>query len=199
MPTNPLATNFNGTSVLVADSQGNSLLGGLYYISPEQIDVQLPADLALGPAKLYVQNNGLTSQPLALTIKSVKPNYVEYARSTAAFYLAVLHRDGSLVTGASPATAGEIVSLYAIGLGSTNPSVPTGQAAVAPLAGKVDITVNGFPANVLYAGLQGVYPGLYQVNVTIPQSVPSASSFVITTTAQDGTTQTDTFSVETQQ
>jgi len=74
---------------------------------------------------------------------------------------AVTHStDFTLVTASEPAAAGEILSLFATGLGPTNPSVDPGQAfPTTPLAAvnsPVDVTVNGEPAEVL--GAVG-YPG----------------------------------------
>jgi uncharacterized protein (TIGR03437 family) len=121
---------------------------------------------------------------------------VQYAASSVS-YLAALHNsDGSLVTAASPARAGEYVQLYATGLGATDPPVPAGQTAVAPCVAAVTVTINGIPAGVAYAGLQGQYPGLYQINVQVPANVAAAVTFAISVSAPDGTHQTDSFQVQ---
>jgi len=86
---------------------------------------------------------------------------------------AVVHSgDFSLVTAAKPARAGEILSVFASGLGPTNPGVNLGQPFPAsPLQSvnsPVGVSVNGNPADVLYAG---GYPGAvdgYQVNFRVP-------------------------------
>ena len=80
--------------------------------------------------------------------------------------------DFSLVTGAKPATAGEILSLFARGLGPVNPGVDPGQPfPTSPLAAvnsPVEVTVNGRAAEVLSAvGLPGAVDG-YQVNFRVP-------------------------------
>ena len=88
---------------------------------------------------------------------------------------AVVHGDGSLVTTAKPAQAGEILSLYASGLGPTSPGIDPGQPFTAdPLQvvnSPLDVTVSGKGATVLYAG---GYPGAmnaYQVNFRVPDGV----------------------------
>ena len=89
---------------------------------------------------------------------------------------AVVHAsDGSLVTTAKPAQAGEILSLYASGLGPTFPGIDPGQPFTAdPLqvvSSPVEVTVGGAAATVLYAG---GYPGAvnaYQVNFRVPDGV----------------------------
>jgi uncharacterized protein (TIGR03437 family) len=86
---------------------------------------------------------------------------------------AVVHAsDGSLVTSAKPARAGEILTLFASGLGPTKPGVDPGQPFPASppqiVNSPVQVLVNGNPGDVLYAG---GYPGAvdgYQVNFRVP-------------------------------
>jgi uncharacterized protein (TIGR03437 family) len=97
----------------------------------------------------------------------------------------VLHSsDFSQVTAANPALPGEILSLIAAGLGPTNPGVDPGQPFPAsPLAlvnSPVQATLNGSPAEVLYAG---GYPGAsnaYQINLRLPANAqPGVASLQI--------------------
>ena len=86
---------------------------------------------------------------------------------------AVAHSsDFSLVSAAKPATAGEVLSVFARGLGPVRPGVDPGQPFPAsPLAAvnsPVEVTVNGKAAEVLSAvGLPGAIDG-YQVNFRMP-------------------------------
>ena len=80
--------------------------------------------------------------------------------------------DFSLVTASKPASAGEILSLFARGLGSVMPGVDPGQPFPSnPLAvvnSPVEGSVNGKAAEVLSAvGLPGAVDG-YQVNFRVP-------------------------------
>jgi hypothetical protein len=101
---------------------------------------------------------------------------------------AVVHADDfTLVTRAKPARAGEILTLFATGLGPTGPGVDPGQAFTAnPLQvvnSPVDVTVNGAAADVLYAG---GYPGTtdtYQVNFRLPSVVAPGTATVQVTAA----------------
>ncbi len=70
---------------------------------------------------------------------------------------AVTHSsDFTLVTASKPAAAGEILSLFATGLGPTNPGVDPGQpfpsSPAAAINSPVEVTVNGKPAEVLGCG-----------------------------------------------
>jgi hypothetical protein len=91
---------------------------------------------------------------------------------------AIVHsNDFSLVSASKPAKAGEILSLFATGLGPTKPVVdPGGKFPASPAAvvnSPVAVTVNGKSAEVL--GAVG-YPGAadaYQVTSEFPRTRPT--------------------------
>ena len=91
---------------------------------------------------------------------------------------AIVHAtDYSLVTSAKPAKAGEVLVLFASGLGPTKPGPEPGQPfGTDPLpvaTSPVEVVVNGTSDEVLYAG---GYPGAvdrYQVNFRVPDGVAS--------------------------
>jgi hypothetical protein len=105
---------------------------------------------------------------------------------------AVTHADGTLVSAASPATAGELVVIYATGLGETDPDVPLGQATPdpPPLVRKYFYLLFDFSPNARprvpdhnpfarpfaptpeFVGLTPGQVGLYQINVRIPDTIP---------------------------
>ena len=86
---------------------------------------------------------------------------------------AVAHSsDFTLVTTSKPAAAGEVLSIFATGLGPTRPSVGSGQpfpsSPLAAVDSLVEVRVNGRSAIVLGAvGLPGAVDG-YQVNFRVP-------------------------------
>ena len=87
--------------------------------------------------------------------------------------MAVTHaNDFKLVNAANPAAPGEVLSLFATGLGPTQPSVDPGRAFPANPLGvvtaAVEVRIDGKPAEVLGAvGLPGAVDG-YQVNFRVP-------------------------------
>lgn len=96
---------------------------------------------------------------------------------------AVTHASNfSLVTAASPARSGEILALFATGLGPTVPGVDPGRPfPTSPLArvnSPVEVTVNGAPAEVLDAvGFPGAVDG-YQVNFRLPSGVTAGQASI---------------------
>jgi uncharacterized protein (TIGR03437 family) len=101
---------------------------------------------------------------------------------------AVTHsNDFSLVSSAKPASAGEVLSLFATGLGPTRASLSPGQpfpsSPVAAVNSPIDVTVNGKSAEVLAAvGYPGTVDG-YQVNFRVPPDTPKGSSSLQVTAA----------------
>jgi uncharacterized protein (TIGR03437 family) len=96
---------------------------------------------------------------------------------------AVTHSsDFSLVTASKPATVGEILSIFATGLGATFPSVGSGQPfPFSPLTvvdSLVEVRVNGRSAIVLGAyGLPGTVDG-YQVNFRLQNDTAKGSASI---------------------
>lgn len=83
------------------------------------------------------------------------------------------------VTGGKPAKPGDLITLYATGLGPTNPSVRAGDLAtgVARITTPITVTLGTVtlsPSDVLYAGLSpGSISGLYQINLRVPGGLPA--------------------------
>lgn len=106
----------------------------------------------------------------------------------------VAHLDGTLVSSESPAKPGEILTLYALGMGATSPPVPEGTPtpASAPVAanqfGLVLDYLNPLgmvpsggplapaPVNPLFVGLTPGQVGLYQVNFMVQAPAFAAPS-----------------------
>jgi len=157
----------------------------LFFASNGQINAQLPFELQ--PAtrqQVVVRGTATITLPETITIAPVRPGIF----TTDGKQGAVLDTQGRLVDGAAPAAAGDIVVVYATGLGAVDRAVPTGQAApgIAPgeppakAATPVTATIGGQPAVVHFAGLTPGFVGLYQVNVQVPAGVtPGTTQLVI--------------------
>jgi uncharacterized protein (TIGR03437 family) len=177
----PLQTAVAGCRVKFADVQGqNVTLGNLYYVSAGQINVQVPETTTLGTAQMTVTFNGLSSAPEFFQVVSTNPDYVVETVGTQA-YLKGVHLNGSYTTASNPAVGGETILVFLSGLGSGT---------------KIAIDVNGIAATVYYAGPQGDYPGLDQINVQVPANVKYGTEYIVTATATDGTQKVDTLSTE---
>jgi uncharacterized protein (TIGR03437 family) len=165
-----LPTVLPGTGVRVLVGY---LPASMYYVSPTQINFLVPADLLPGPSTVQVVREGQSGPSIAIKLAAAAPALVQLKSQNAV----ALHADGSVITSAAPAKPGEIVILYATGLGQTMPNVVYGQLfeQAAPLEQIADfiLVLDGAPAGagaVQYAGIAPGFAGLYQINVVLPES-----------------------------
>jgi uncharacterized protein (TIGR03437 family) len=90
---------------------------------------------------------------------------------------------GILNNSANPALAGDVIALYASGLGAMSPTVPDGTVLEAPLptlAASVRATIGGQDARVLYAGpAPALIAGMTQINVQVPANLPPGPAQVL--------------------
>jgi uncharacterized protein (TIGR03437 family) len=164
----PLATTLNGTSVIVGGVEAP-----LYYVSPGQINAQLPFELAADKRyQMIINANGALSTPETIQLAAVAPGIAAFATGQ----IIAQHPDYSLVSEASPAKPGEFIVFYVAGFGLTDGTVVTGNGSPSfPLARPLNppaLTLNGSSVPILFAGLTPTQVGLYQVNFQIPAETP---------------------------
>ena len=175
-----LPTSLQGVSVTI-----NGLPAYIDYLSPTQINVLAPDDVTTGPVQVQVTAAQQASNSVTVQKSQFAPAFFTIDNGA---YVAALHADYTLVGSANllpgvttqPAQPGETILLYGTGFGPTNPALPTAQLVTTPavLANSVQVTIGGVAATVVYAGL--VQPGLYQLNVTVP-NLPNGDAAVVAT------------------
>lgn len=153
----------------------NNLLADLWYVSPMQINLLVPSELTAGPATVQIEVNGFAGPPVQIMLSAVAPAMFQTDATT----VLATHLSGQVVSGDAPALPGELVVLYATGLGPTLPAAIPNQtpefAATLATPG-FQVWLNGNPvpvSGVPYAGVTPGYAGLYQVNLILPADVPS--------------------------
>jgi uncharacterized protein (TIGR03437 family) len=125
-----LPQTLDGATVTVTDSAGTARPAPLFYVSPTQINFEIPSGTALGQASISVAGQTTTAN-----VATVAPGI---------FAASLLDSGGS-----------EYVILY--GTGIRNAELTAVQA-----------TAHGTAVTVTYAGPQGEYDGLDQVNIAVP-------------------------------
>lgn len=170
----PLARELGGVRVSL-----NGVLAAMISVSPTSIVFQAPWETPAGqPVNLQVITHaGTASETFAqavITPVAVAPAPVPLAGSYGGI---AIHQDGSgYVTMQSPAKAGEIVYVYATGLGPVAGSSITGVVPTAPAAVLTPLPACNVP--VPYAGLAPGLAGYYQINIQLPLVTPFNSSFL---------------------
>lgn len=124
-PVTPMVQTLAGVTAHI----GNTLLP-LYFVSPTQINMQIPPGLALGAQTITVSSAGMPDVNGNFTIARNAPGLFPVLLDGQSYAL-VLHQDGTLVTPASPAQRSELLTLYGTGFGPTNPVRPEGLAVPA--------------------------------------------------------------------
>ena len=163
----PLVTAFSGTDLRIA-----GLDAPLFYVSPGQLTVQIPAELS-GNRQYSVIGivNGALTLPDTIDLVPVSPGISVLSDGS----LIAQHGDFSLVTPQNPAHLGETLVMYLVGMGATNPTVASGQPApgaepfARPLAPPT-VTIDNLPAAIAFAGMTPSGVGLFQINFTVPKT-----------------------------
>ena len=186
---NTLSQTWGGNDFV--GNQAPSLLGGttvtvggkpafVDFVSPGQVNVQVPSDLAAGTQPVVVTTAGGSSFAYSVTVKALEPGLL----APPAFILSGKQHVAALFSGTltfvlpvkvsgvttAKARPGDNITLYGIGFGPVTPNIPAGQIAQQEnaLQSSFQLFVGGVQANVTYAGFAPGYVGLYQINVVVP-------------------------------
>ncbi len=147
----------------------NNLAAPLLYVSPNQVNIQIPYEVGAGPAVLGISNNG-----------QVAGFQFQVAPSAPGIYT---DGNGNLAGNVS-VQAGGIATLYLNGAGDVTPTLLTANFApasppVAPVM-PLSVAVDGVPALLQFAGLAPGNIGTTQVNFYVPASLSGAQPVVVT-------------------
>jgi len=176
-------TSLEGTRVTV-DGQAAYIA----YVSPGQLNVQLPSTLTAGQKQLTVTTSAGTSAPYSITVNATQPGVfapsafkvggMQFAgallEDTASFALPRGAVDG---INARPARPGETLTLYGVGFGPVTPSISAGEVVqtLNSLEYPLEVYIGGVRAPVRYSGLAPGAVGVYQINVTVPPEVQAGN------------------------
>jgi uncharacterized protein (TIGR03437 family) len=166
----PLPVSTTGVAATV-----NNVAAPLYYVSPGQVNIQIPYQTAVNSlATLKINNNGL--------IGSYQFNMVQTGPG-------IFTDSSSALIPSGSGNRGAIVSLYMTGAGTVTPQVATGSApgAGTPVenlpkpAQNVVVTVGGVPATIEFIGVPVGLVGVTQINFYVPSSITDGTQPVVVT------------------
>ena len=158
----PLPANMQGVTVTI-----NNVPAPLYYVSPTQLNAQIPYEVQPGPATLNIQNSAGQVATQQIYVNMVAPGIF-------------LSSDGKHVAPDVPVKAGKTATLFFSGQGYVVPAVATGSAppdpTQVPVSGlpkamaNVAVNVNGVPAQIIFAGIPYYLTGVAQAIRRISES-----------------------------
>ena len=186
-------TTLGGVTVTI-----NGKKAYLWFVSPAQINLQAPDDAATGSVPVVV-TNAAGSTTTTVTLGTAGPSFLLLSDvKHATGYIFRSDGKGTVAGGAydlvgptsiapaRPVNRGEILIMYGVGFGPTNPAIPAGQVFIptaanppAQLITKPQITLGGVAVQVDSATLVGA--GLYQFIFTVPQGVGSGDQAFVAT------------------
>jgi uncharacterized protein (TIGR03437 family) len=162
----PLPLSMQGVSATV-----NGYEAPLYYVSPGQINLQLPYETGAGPAVVGINNNG---------------KLASFSFATTPTAPGIFGQNGNLVPKAA-GKSGDVLTLFMTGEGdvaptlftgaSPPPGTPVGQLPAPRLP--VTVTVGGVQATTQFVGIPSLLVGTTQINFVIPDGVPSGPQPVV--------------------
>ena len=177
-----------GSKVTLVDGKGKVYDAPLFYISAGQINFQIPEAVPVGGAVILVVKDGITLNSSPVMVSVVEPGLFTVTgdgSGLAAGLANFVAKDGTQKS-QFLARYDEVQSRYvAIPI-----TVPTdGSAVVLSLFGtgarghgdlsKVTATVAGIAAEVYFAGPQGEFAGLDQVNVQLPKGLTGPAELAV--------------------
>ncbi|MCU1329680.1 MAG: hypothetical protein JWN34_5050 [Bryobacterales bacterium] len=181
----PLAKTLGGVQVLIG-----GVAAPLYFVSPGQINFQIPYTVTSGTT-VQVVSNGQRGNIRTLDVNGAMPRLLYFVSFISGNYGVIVNSSDSSLTlptgtvvpgfATHPAKPGDTIIVYGIGFGTTSPVAVEGQAASSSplqrIAGATATFGGGFSGrpttvNSEFTGLTPTAVGLYQANVKIPDDTP---------------------------
>jgi uncharacterized protein (TIGR03437 family) len=163
----PLPVSMAGVAATV-----NGVATPLYYVSPTQLNIQIPYQTAVNsPATLTIDNNG---QVTTRTFETGPASPGIFTDQT------------NTIVPNGAAASGQITTLYMTGVGAVTPAIATGSAPASstpltslPAPQNTTVTVGGVPAPLQFIGIPYTLVGVVQINFQVPSGVPAGRQPVV--------------------
>ncbi|HWP85047.1 MAG TPA: carboxypeptidase regulatory-like domain-containing protein [Terriglobia bacterium] len=190
----PLPTRLGGVSVKI----GNRF-APLFFVSPGQINALVPFEVS-GTVNLQVVTGpGAAGNAVPVTLSPTAPGLFSLKQDGTG-QGAILNADNSFVApagsvpgaNAHPARPGDVIVIFASGLGAVSPASPSGLdsgaggTSIPQLLKAPTVRIGGQVAALEFAGLAPTFVGLYQVNARIPATVAPGDNVPVQITTFEG-------------
>jgi uncharacterized protein (TIGR03437 family) len=166
-----------GTVSVSFDGGGLSLPGHTSFVSPGQVNVQIPWEFqGQSSVKMTVWAGYIPSAVYTVPLNTYSPGIFEFS-DNGHLSAAATDANGVVFTQANPAKRGQTIVLYVNGMGPVDHQPPSGEPTPLPppLAntGTATVKIGNIAAHVDFSGMSPGWVGLYQVNVDVPSNAPT--------------------------
>ncbi len=185
-------SDFNGSAAPTSLDNVKVTIGGqdafIDYVSPGQINAQVPSNTPTGAQQMTVTNPAGASSNYPITVNPLQPGLLAPSSFLVGGkqYVVAQFQDGTFVlppnaisgVASRQAKPGETITIYGVGFGpvvdANNQSIAAGTivGAANKLTNSFSMTFGTTSATLGYAGLAPSFVGLYQFNVVVP-TVPN--------------------------
>jgi uncharacterized protein (TIGR03437 family) len=166
----PIGTSLGGVSVTV-----NGKAAPILYVTPYQVNFQVPWETTGSTASVVVTVNGRISAAVSVPVLTAAPGLFTSSTGQAA----VQNANSSANTPTNPAKVGSAVTVYFTGTGPVSPAVADGVAppkgTPAQVTSTATATIGSATAQVTFAGLAPGFVGLGQMDIVIPSGLSSGT------------------------
>jgi uncharacterized protein (TIGR03437 family) len=178
------STDFSGAQAPESLDGTSVTIGGhaafIDYISPAQVNAQVPSGVGIGSQPVIVTTAGGASAAYSVTVDAAEPGLAAPPpiKIGNIQYVAAYFPDGTHVlppgavagVAAREAKPGDTIVLFGVGFGPVTPDISAGTIVqqANTLASPLQILFAGAPGQVVYAGLAPGFVGLYQFDVVVP-------------------------------
>lgn len=188
-PSFPLPTNLGGVSVKIGDR-----FAPLFLVSPTQIIAMVPYEVSGQVTVQVVTGPRAGGNSVAVDLSPTAPGIFSTNLSGSG-QGAILNADNSLAApgGAGrPANRGDVVTIYASGLGRVTPALPSGLEAgvggttIPTLVNQPTVRIGGQVATVNSASLAAGFAGFYVITAQVPASASTGNNVPVQITTSEG-------------
>lgn len=186
----PLSSTVNNVTVTM-----NGIPTPLLFVSSGQVNAQVPWNVLTsgtsGTASVVLTNNGQKSAAQSVQVGPFSPGIFGVG-ATGTIAVAINNADGQIAAAAGaipgltthPAKIGDPLGLqiWCTGLGAVDVAVANGAASSDTLRTATTfpkVLVGGQPVTVVWAGLTPQFPGVNQINITLPAGTPTGNAVPI--------------------
>jgi uncharacterized protein (TIGR03437 family) len=169
----PLPATMSGIAATI-----NGEVAPLLYVSPGQVNLQIPYEVPVGTSATVTLNNNGQVASQSITIAAAAPGIFT------ANGLVVAVDNNTVV---SSAKSGDIISIFITGAGAVSPSIATGAApssqttALPNPAQTTSVTVGNATASTQFIGIPPGLVGVVQINFVVPNGLALGSQPVVVT------------------